>query len=211
MLYALARRTVAPLARLVYRPVVEGAHHVPRKGPIILASNHLSFIDSVVIAVVAPRPVYFLTKAEYFDRLRTRWFFSAVGSVPVRRGAQLEARAALDAACEVLLAERAFGIYPEGTRSLDGRLYRGRTGVAWLALTTGSPVVPVSLRGTNHLQPVGRRLPRVRPVTVRFGAPLEFTGCGGPESARARRLVTDRIMDAVGELSGQERAGTYNG
>lgn len=208
MIYALARRTIAPLARLVYRPVVEGTHHVPRTGRVILASNHLSFLDSVVIAMVAPRPVYFLTKAEYFDRRRTRWFFAAVGSVPVRRGDHRAAQAALDAAREVLLAERAFGIYPEGTRSLDGRLHRGRTGAAWLALTTGAPVVPVALGGTAALQPVGRRLPRVGRVTVRFGAPMRFADSAGDPAAR--RAVTDEIMNAIGALSGQQRCSTYS-
>jgi 1-acyl-sn-glycerol-3-phosphate acyltransferase len=208
VLYPLTRRTIAPLARLIYRPVITGAHQVPRTGPVILASNHLSFIDSVVIALLAPRPVVFLAKAEYFDKRLSRWFFSAVGSVPVRRGAFRLAQESLAAARRVLDDDRAFGIYPEGTRSLDGRLYRGHTGVAWLALSTGAPVVPVALTGTEHLQPVGSRLPRIRPVTVRFGAPLRFTGDHG--SAAARRTVTDEVMHAIGALSSQPRAETYN-
>jgi 1-acyl-sn-glycerol-3-phosphate acyltransferase len=208
VLFELTRRTVAPLARLVYRPVIAGAHHVPRTGPVIIASNHLSFIDSVVIALLAPRPVVFLAKAEYFDKRLSRWFFTAVGSVPVRRGTYRLAQESLAAARRVLDDDRAFGIYPEGTRSLDGRLYRGHTGVAWLALATGAPVVPVALTGTEHLQPVGARLPRIRPVTVRFGAALHFTGDHG--SAPARRAVTDEIMNAIGDLSGQPRADRYN-
>lgn len=190
------------------RPVVEGAHHVPRHGRVILASNHLAFVDSVVIALVAPRRVHFLAKAEYFDHWRTRWFFEAVGSVPVRRGAHHAAQAALDAAREVLDADRAFGIYPEGTRSRDGRLHRGHTGVAWLALTTGAPVVPVALRGTAALEPVGRRVPRLGRVAVRFGAPMRFPGRACVPGDR--RAVTDKIMDAIGALSGQERATTYH-
>lgn len=192
---------------------VTGRAAVPARGPVIIASNHLSFVDSVVIRLAAPRRVHFLAKAEYFEgkgvrgRL-ARWFFTAVGSVPVRRGRHRAATAALDAAREVLDGGKAFGIYPEGTRSLDGRLYRGRTGVAWLALTTGAPVVPVALAGTERLQPVGKRLPRPHRVTVHFGAPLTFTG--DPASARTRRAVTDEVMLAIAELSGQPRADRFN-
>jgi len=191
---------------------VEGREHVPTLGPVILASNHLSFIDSVVTRFAAPRRVTFLTKAEYFTgrglrgRL-TRWFFTIAGSVPVTRGQHRAATAALETALEVLAAGNVFGIYPEGTRSLDGRLYRGRTGVAWLALTSGAPVVPVALHGTDRLQPVGKRLPRPHRVTVRFGQPLRFTG--DPSSARTRRVVTNEVMRAIGELSGQERADRF--
>lgn len=191
---------------------VEGREHVPALGPVILASNHLSFIDSVVTRFAAPRRVTFLTKAEYFTgrglrgRL-TRWFFTVAGSVPVTRGQHRAATAALETALEVLADGNVFGIYPEGTRSLDGRLYRGRTGVAWLALTSGAPVVPVALHGTDRLQPVGKRLPRPHRVTVRFGQPLRFTG--DPSSARTRRVVTNEVMRAIGELSGQERADRF--
>lgn len=192
---------------------VDGRAHLPAHGPVILASNHLSFIDSVVIRFATPRRVTFLTKAEYFAGrgLRgrvVRWFFTVAGSVPVARGQHRAAQAALDTALEVLADDRVFGIYPEGTRSLDGRLYRGRTGVAWLALTSGAPVVPVALHGTERLQPVGKRLPRPHRVTVRFGPPLHFTG--DPASARARRIVTDEVMQAIAALSGQERADRFN-
>jgi 1-acyl-sn-glycerol-3-phosphate acyltransferase len=191
---------------------VEGRAHLPRTGAVILASNHLSFIDSVVIRLAAPRRVTFLAKEEYFvgTGLRgriMRWFFTAVGSVPVSRGSHRAAQAALDTAREVLAGGDVFGIYPEGTRSLDGKLYRGRTGVAWLALTTGAPVVPVALEGTERLQPVGKRLPRPHRVTVRFGAPRTFTG--DPTSPRARRAVTDEVMVAISALSGQERADRF--
>lgn len=192
---------------------VEGREHLPRHGAVIVASNHLSFVDSVVLRLAAPRRVSFLAKAEYFTgtglrgRL-VRWFFTTVGSVPVSRGEHRAATAALDTACEVLNGGNVFGIYPEGTRSLDGKLYRGRTGVAWLALTTGAPVVPVALEGTERLQPVGKRLPRPHRVTVRFGRPLHFTG--DPAAARSRRAVTDEVMAAIAELSGQERADRFN-
>ncbi|MGB3443642.1 MAG: lysophospholipid acyltransferase family protein [Actinophytocola sp.] len=191
---------------------VEGREHLPRTGAVVLASNHLSFIDSVVIRLAAPRRVTFLAKDEYFTgrglrgRL-VRWFFTAVGSVPVSRGSHRAAQAALDTAREVLDGGNVFGIYPEGTRSLDGKLYRGRTGVAWLALATGAPVVPVALAGTERLQPVGKRVPRPHRVTVRFGPPMTFLG--DPKSARARRAVTDEVMLAIGELSGQERADRF--
>lgn len=191
---------------------VHGKENLPAAGPVILASNHLSFIDSVVIRLAAPRRVMFLTKAEYFAGrgLRgrvVRWFFTAVGSVPVPRGQHRAATAALETALDVLASGAAFGIYPEGTRSLDGRLYRGRTGVAWLALTSGAPVVPVALDGTERLQPVGKRLPRPHRVTVLFGRPLHFTG--DPASARTRRTVTNDVMRAIAELSGQEVADRF--
>jgi 1-acyl-sn-glycerol-3-phosphate acyltransferase len=215
-LYLLTRMLLAPLARLVYRPVIEGRDNVPQHGPVILASNHLSFIDSIVIPLVAPRPVVFLTKAEYFQGrgirgTLTRWFVTALSCVPVQRGNYGAAQASLDAALRVLESGDAFGIYPEGTRSRDGRLHRGRTGVAWLALTARVPVVPVALAGTEQIQPLGARLPRIRRITVRFGAALEF----GPEfgeagSARARRDVTDQIVSAIGELSKQEYSGVYH-
>jgi 1-acyl-sn-glycerol-3-phosphate acyltransferase len=219
LLPALLRSMLAPLARLVFRPVIEGRENVPRTGPVILAANHLSFIDSFVIPLVAPRPVAFLAKAEYFrgkgfkGRL-TRAFFTAIDAVPVERTSHRGAQESLDVALQVLGAGRAFGIHPEGTRSRDGRLYRGRTGVAHLALTSGAPVVPVALIGTDRLQPVGRRLPRPRRITVRFGAPMIFPGVPdeAPAStvARARRAATDDIMAAIAALSGQERAAGYH-
>ncbi|MEZ0091441.1 lysophospholipid acyltransferase family protein [Streptacidiphilus sp. EB129] len=216
MFAAVARSVLAPLARTVYRPVVEGRENVPRRGPVIIASNHLSFIDSVVIPLVAPRPVVFLAKAEYFTGTGlkgwlSRAWFTAIDAVPVERGTHRAAQASLDAALGVLAGGGAFGIYPEGTRSLDGRLYRGRTGVAWLALTSGAPVVPVALAGTEKIQPVGSRLPRIRRVTVRFGAPLDFGDRADVRPAGpVRRAVTDEIMDAIHALSDQPRTAAYN-
>lgn len=216
MLYTAMRSVVAPVARVVYRPRVEGRHHVPKHGAVILASNHLSFIDSVVIPIVAPRPVVFLAKVEYFTGTglkgaATRAWFTAIGSIPVTRGDNRAAQASLDAAMSLLKAGEAFGIYPEGTRSRDGRLYRGHTGVGWLALTAGVPVVPVALIGTEKIQPVGSRMPHVHRVTVRFGPPLRFDPTRMPTPpARARREATDAVMDAIAGLSGQERAPGYN-
>jgi 1-acyl-sn-glycerol-3-phosphate acyltransferase len=215
MLYFVTRAVLAPVARLIYRPVIEGREHIPRTGPLLLASNHLSFIDSFVIPLVAPRRVVFLAKSDYFTGkglrgLWMRWLFTATGAVPVRRGTHGAAQEALDSALEILNDGHAFGIYPEGTRSLDGRLYRGRTGVAWLALTAGCPVVPVALSGTQDIQPVGSRRPRIRKIAVRFGKPLDFSHLQGAKPGPARREATDAIMAAIAELSGQVVARRYN-
>jgi 1-acyl-sn-glycerol-3-phosphate acyltransferase len=215
VLKAVSRLLLAPVARLIWRPRILGRRNVPKSGAVLLASNHLSFIDSVVITLVAPRSVSFLAKAEYFTGRGFRgWvsrsFFTSIGAIPVVRGAGSAAQDALDSGLHVLQHGGAFAIYPEGTRSLDGRLYRGRTGVAWLALTSGAVVVPVALTGTQELQPVGSRLPRIRPITVEFGAPLDLSSHGSADSGRARRRATDEIMAAIGRMSGQEFADSYN-
>ena len=206
---------IPPLARAVWRPVVEGLHHVPATGPVIVASNHLSFFDSVVIPVVVPRKVVFLAKSDYFTGTGvkgtlTRAWFEGLGMLPVDRDDTKAAIASLDTALEVLGRGEAFGIYPEGTRSRDGLLYRGRTGVAHLALTAGCPVVPVGLQGTQDVQPVDAALPRLAPVSVAFGPPILPGGFDGVPLGRARRELTDKIMAAIAELSGQDQAGIYN-
>ena len=211
----LGRAVVAPLARLLWRPEVVGRKNVPKRGPVILASNHLSFIDSPTITLLAPRKVSFLAKQEYFTGtgLRgalSRAFFSGIGAIGVERGAGAAAQQALDLGLARLEAGEAFAIYPEGTRSLDGRLYRGRTGVAWLALTSGAPVVPVALTGTEHVQPVGSRMPRLARVRIEFGEPMDLSGFGAASSGRARRQATDAVTAAIQALSGQEPAGVYN-
>ncbi len=213
--YTIVRGILRPLVRLVYRPKITGSEHVPKRGPVIFASNHLSFVDSIVIPLAAPRPVQFLAKSHYFTGKGlkgwvSRTFFTAIGAVSVERGAGAQAQAALDQGRRILESGSAFALYPEGTRSLDGRLYRGRTGVAWLALTTGAVVVPVGLIGTQEIQPVGAKLPRVRPVSVRFGEPLDLRHHGNATSGRARRAATDEVMAAIHALSGQELAGAYN-
>lgn len=215
MLTWTARALLAPAARAAFRPTIEGRRNVPRRGAVILASNHLSFIDSVVITLVAPRSVSFLAKADYFTGrgprgLLSRWFFRGVGAVPVQRGAGQAAQDALDAGLEILERDDAFAIYPEGTRSLDGRIYKGRTGVAYLALTSGAPIVPVGLTGTQDLQPVGSRRIRRADVTVRFGEPIDVAGWGDASSGRARRELTDEVMRRIQQLSGQEIAPVYN-
>ncbi|WP_141934268.1 1-acyl-sn-glycerol-3-phosphate acyltransferase [Microbacterium sp. SLBN-146] len=209
--YAAGRFVITPLARLVYRPRVEGKQNVPRTGPVIFASNHLSFIDSIAIPVAAPRPVHFLAKASYFDGWASRQFFTSIGAIPVHRGAGQAALDALDQQRVLLEDGRAVALYPEGTRSLDGRLYKGRTGVAFLALQTGAPVVPVGLIGTDKVMPVGATMPSLtHRVTVKFGEPLDLAHHGPATSGKARRLATDEIMAAIHELSGQELANAYN-
>jgi 1-acyl-sn-glycerol-3-phosphate acyltransferase len=214
--HLLVRWLLAPLARFIYRPLVRGAEQVPRTGPVIFASNHRAAVDTAVLALTAGRPVSFLGKAEYFagKGLRGRAlasFLSALGYVPVDRANAKAGLAALHAAKSVLDAGGAFAIYPEGTRSLDGRLHRGHTGVASLALSTGAPVVPVGLIGTERVQPVGVRIPRVHRVVVRFGPPLDFSRYEGLEGSSAiRRAVTDEVMDAIARLSHQEYVDIYH-
>jgi 1-acyl-sn-glycerol-3-phosphate acyltransferase len=212
----LIRCVLAPLVRMIWRPRVQGVQNVPTTGPVILASNHRAAVDTAVIPLVTPRPVAFLGKAEYFTRCSIKGrlvarFLTALGYVPVDRANAKAGLAALDAGRTVLRAGGAFGIYPEGTRSRDGRLHRGHTGVASLALSTGAVVVPVGLVGTHKVQPVGKKLPRVAPIEVRFGRPLDFSRYDGLEgSAAIRRAVTDEIMDAIAELSGQEYVDRYH-
>lgn len=188
---------------------------MPAAGPVVVASNHLSFIDSIVISLLARRPVSFLAKEEYFTGTglkgwASRSFFSGVGAIPVKRGAGQAAQEALDAGLAKLQAGQSFSIYPEGTRSRDGRLYRGKTGVAWLALTAGAPVVPVALIGTQNLQPVGSRRIRRVPITIQFGEPMDLTPFGTADSGRARRHATDAIMARIQSMSGQEYVDRYN-
>jgi 1-acyl-sn-glycerol-3-phosphate acyltransferase len=213
LFYLLARFVVRPVLWVLFRPHVTGRDNVPLTGPVILASNHLSFIDSLAIPTMAPRKVAYLAKAEYFTRPGlggwfSRTLFTALGALPVERETNRAAQAALDTALHVLQRDEAFGIYPEGTRSRDGRLARGKTGVAWLALTADCPVVPVAVAGTDRAQPVGARWPRPHRISVTFGTPLAFPEHRGQaRNGRARREVTDRIMQAIAELSGQEKAG----
>lgn len=213
--YRAGHLAVAPISKLIWRPTVLGREKVPLHGGVILASNHLSFIDSFAIPIVAPRPVSFLAKSDYFTgtgvtgRVR-KGFFEIIGAIPVDRHSSRAAQESLDAALEVLRAGRAFGIYPEGTRSRDGRLYKGRTGVAWLALTAGVPVVPVGLVGTDRVQPIGSSFPRPAKVKVAFGDPISPEPYRDMPAGKARRLLTEEVMDAIAALSGQERADTHN-
>jgi 1-acyl-sn-glycerol-3-phosphate acyltransferase len=211
MLAQLLRPMLLPVSRVAFRPDVHGADHVPRTGAVILAANHLSVVDSFLIPLMTPRRVSFLAKQEHFQSgWARRTFLTGVDAIPVPRGGHRAAQDALEVALRVLLEGGAFGIHPEGSRSRDGRLYRGRTGVGWLAIASGAPVVPVAVLGTERVQPVGARFPRPGRVTVRFGAPMRFAMPADGRAAPARRRATDEIMAAIAALSGQERAGEYN-
>ena len=207
---------IPPLLRRIWRPRITGLEFVPRKGGVIFASNHLSFADSVVIPTCSPRPVHFLAKKEYWTQsglkgMLLRAFYNGFGMLPVDRSNTNAALESLDTALTVLRDGEAFGIYPEGTRSRDGRIYRGKTGVAQLALTAKVPIVPVGLKHTNELQPIGSNIPRLKRVDVHFGQPIEIgTRFDGLPSGKARRLLTDEVMAAIQVLSGQEEAGVYN-
>jgi len=203
------RRVIRLAARVWFRPVVTGADRVPPAGAVILAINHLAVIDSFLVALMLPRRVAFLAKAEYFDGRRAI-LFRALGAVPVRRQHSRAALASLEIAGEVLAGGEVFAIHPEGTRSLDGRLHRGHTGVAQLALSAGAPVVPVAVIGTDRAQPHGTRIPRPRRIMIRFGEPLDFQRYAGMDGSPAiRRAITDEIMYAILELSGQEYVDSY--
>lgn len=210
-LYGAAKIVIAPATRMAWPQCVEGVHHVPPRGPVILAVNHLALIDPLFIGVVCPRPVRFIAKQELFDegtlprRLLAR-ALRAIGQLSVDRRPGQSAQEAMDNSLEVLESGEVFGIFPEGTRSPDGRLYRGQTGLAWLALTTGAPVVPVALSGTGRILPPGRKVPSLNRVGVRFGEPVDLSRWKGQaHMARPRREATDAIMDAIAKLSGQEQ------
>ena len=214
MLYWFMSTVVRRLLRIVFRPVVKGLDNVPAEGPVILASNHLSFVDSVLIPLVVPRRVTFLAKAEYFEGKGVASllgaFLSAMGHIPVPRTEQRAAVAALDIALKTLDEGNAFAIYPEGTRSEDGRLYRGHTGVGWLALNAQVCVVPVAVRDTQRIMPVGTRLPRIVRPGVTFGTPIDYKEFADMAPARGRRAIVDEVMREIQKLSGQEYTGTYN-
>ncbi|TVL93121.1 1-acyl-sn-glycerol-3-phosphate acyltransferase [Streptomyces sp. SAJ15] len=203
------------LMRVLYRPRVEGVERIPDSGPVILAGNHVTFIDSMFLSLIVKRPVYFIGKDEYVTGKGVKgrlmaWFFTTAGMIPVDRDGGHGGVAALMTGRRVLEEGKAFGIYPEGTRSPDGRLYRGRTGIARLALMTGAPVVPFAMIGTDRVQPNGRGMPRIAPVTVRFGEPLDFTRYEGMDRDRyVLRAVTDEVMSEVMGLSGQEYVDVY--
>lgn len=216
MFYWLLKYVVlGPVLRLLFRPQIEGLAHVPRAGAVILACNHLSFSDSIFTPLIVKRRVTFVAKAEYFTGggvkgWLTRQFFVSTGTIPVDRSGGQAAQAALDTQLRVLRSGNIAGIYPEGTRSPDGRLYRGKTGVARLALTSGAPVVPVALLNTDEIQPTGRLVPRIRRVRIRFGAPLDFSRYGGVTGDRfVERAVTDEIMYELMELTGREYVDVY--
>lgn len=213
--FALLKAVLGPIMRLMFRPRVEGVEHIPSEGPVILAGNHLTFIDSMILPLVCDRQVFFIGKDEYVKGkgLKGRlmaWFFTGVGMIPVDRDGGKGGVAALMTGRRVLEEGKVFGIYPEGTRSPDGRLYRGRTGIARLTLMTGAPVVPFAMIGTDRIQPTGAGMPRPCRVTVRFGKPMEFSRYEGMDRDRyVLRAVTDSVMAEVMRLSGQEYVDMY--
>jgi 1-acyl-sn-glycerol-3-phosphate acyltransferase len=206
---------LGPLLQLIGRPKVEGLEHVPGSGPVILASNHLAVMDSFFLPLVVRRRITFLAKSEYFtgSGLKgwfTRWFFTAAGQVPIDRSNADTAQAALDTAERVLGQGKLLGMYPEGTRSPDGRLYKGKTGLGRLALQTGVPVIPVAMIGTNAVNPPGTTVLRFGRVTVRFGKPMDFSRFEGLAGNRfIERAVTDEVIYELMELSGQEYVDIY--
>jgi 1-acyl-sn-glycerol-3-phosphate acyltransferase len=208
VLYRLTKIVSGPFLHLLWRPRIEGSQYVPLTGPAILASNHLSILDSTFLPLMLPRKVSFVAKAEYFTgNPLTAMFMRGTGQIAIDRESASAAQAMLDAAADLLRKGELFGIYPEGTRSPDGRLYRGKIGVAWLALTTGAPVLPVAMIGTDRVLPPGRSVPRVHRIGVRIGEPMRFRG--DPKDARTRREVTDQVMQAIQKLSGQEYVPVY--
>jgi 1-acyl-sn-glycerol-3-phosphate acyltransferase len=206
-----ARVAVRPFFSLLYNAHVTGAENVPRSGPVILSANHRSFFDTPALMLACPRPVVFLGKAEYMDHWKTRYSFPALGMVPIRRDVARASMAALETATGLLADGSVVGIYPEGTRSRDGLLHRGQSGVAHLALKSGAPVVPVGLTGTEEIQPIGAGVPRLRGrLTVAFGEPIdpqEYRSGGG---RRRRRHITRDVMAAIAELSDQEQSPDFS-
>jgi len=215
-LYTLGRHTVAPVIRGLWRPWTSGLQHIPKQGPAILASNHLSACDSLFLPVVAPREITFWAKAEYFagegfkGRL-TAAFMRGIRQIPVERGNGHAALNALEIALAVLKDGGLFGIYPEGTRSPDGRMYRGHTGIARIVLEAGVPVIPVAMIGTDRVQPIGAPVPRLgHTLGVRVGAPLDYSEhFGTTRNPKLLRKITDDIMTHIRRLSGQEYVDRY--
>jgi 1-acyl-sn-glycerol-3-phosphate acyltransferase len=219
----LKRGLIGPAVHVVFRPQAEGVEHIPPDGPALLVANHQSFSDSIFMPLATPRPVKFLAKAEYFTGggLKGRLsagFFRGVGSVPIDRSGARAADAALGTALRLLEEGQIVGLYPEGTRSPDGRLFKGRTGAARIALTAGCPVLPCAIAGTEYVQPTGKLMPRVAKVTVVFGPPLDFSRYSGGlwEAVRGTdaehtvlRAVTDEIMHTLVRMTGREYVDRY--
>ena len=214
MQYQLSRVVMGPVLHALGRPKVVGEENVPSSGPAILASNHLSFIDSMYLPLMIERPVVFPAKAEYFTAkgpLGRLWaaYLRSTNQLEIDRDGARSAQATLESILEILRAGELFGFYPEGTRSPDGRLYRGRSGIGWLALNSAAPVIPVAMMGTRKMLPPGAPLPRPTKVEIRIGKPLEFGHLAGEPPARARRIVADEVMQAIRELSGQDYVHEY--
>jgi 1-acyl-sn-glycerol-3-phosphate acyltransferase len=212
-LYPLARGLIRPATKYLWPTVVEGLDNVPADGPAIIAPNHISFLDSVMLIGVLPRRITYVGKAEYMDSWKTKYLFPAVGMIPLDRSGGRKSMVALDQAVDVLDRGELFGIFPEGTRSRDGLLHRGRTGVARLALRSGAPVIPVGIRGTDQIQPPDARFPRpFRPCEVRFGAPIDTRHyLERIDSLPVFRELTDEVLYEISQLSGQTYSDEYAG
>ncbi|MFI1725506.1 lysophospholipid acyltransferase family protein [Streptomyces sp. NPDC020489] len=213
--YLLKYVLLGPLLRLVFRPRIEGLEHVPASGAAIVAGNHLSFSDHFLMPAILKRRITFLAKKEYFTgpgikgRL-TAFFFRSAGQIPVDRTGKAAGQAAIREGLGVLSKGELLGIYPEGTRSHDGRLYKGKVGVAVMALKAGVPVIPCAMIGTFEAQPPGKVIPNIHPVVIRFGEPLDFSRYAGMENEKAiLRAITDEIIYAILSLSGQEYVDEY--
>jgi 1-acyl-sn-glycerol-3-phosphate acyltransferase len=210
--YGILRAFLTPFLMILFRPKVKGLRNVPGTGPVIIASNHLSFSDSIFMPLVVPRKVTFLAKSEYFTSpgpkgLLKKLTFIALGQVPVDRSGGRRSEAALITGLKVLAEGKCLGIYPEGTRSPDGRLYKGRTGIARLAIESGAPIIPVAMFNTEKIQPTGTVVPKVMRVEMLFGEPMYFEG--DSTDLLYLRDVTDKIMATIQTLSGQEYVDTY--
>jgi 1-acyl-sn-glycerol-3-phosphate acyltransferase len=212
--YQLSRIVAGPYLHAIGRPKVIGLKNIPLAGPAILASNHLSVIDSMYLPLVISRPVVFPAKAEYFAArgpIGRLWaaYLRSTNQLQLERGGARSAFATLDAAVDILRRGELFGFYPEGTRSPDGRLYRGRPGLGYLALNSGAPVIPVAMMGTRKMLPPGTWLPRPTRIEIRIGDPMTFEDLASVPAAKARRVIADRVIAAIGELSGQEYVHEY--
>jgi 1-acyl-sn-glycerol-3-phosphate acyltransferase len=206
---------LGPFLKGVFRPWITGAENVPSTGPVILASNHLSFVDSIFLPLMLERPVVFLAKSEYFTGKGvkgwlTRLFFKGTGQLPIDRSGGKASEASLNTGLEVLSRGEVLGIYPEGTRSPDAKLYRGRTGIARMVLEAGVPVVPCAMIDTEKVMPIGSKMPKIRRIGIIIGKPLDFSRFAGLEGDRfILRAVTDEIMYELAGLSGQEYDDVY--
>ena len=215
MQYQVSRVLAGPILHLLWRPEVTGLEHIPASGGAILASNHLSIVDSVFLPLMISRPVTFAAKSEYFTGTRlvdriTGTYLRATKQLSVDRAGARAAQDMLESALGLMQGGALFGIYPEGTRSPDGRLYRGRTGIGWLALSSGLPVIPVAMIGTDRVLPPGSKIPRVSRIKVKIGSPLTFEAqIARGTGARQRRAVTDEVMQSIKALSGQEYVPVY--
>ncbi|MGZ4210393.1 MAG: lysophospholipid acyltransferase family protein [Actinomycetota bacterium] len=208
--WVLKNLIIGPIFRLFFRPWVEGIENVPKDGPVILCPNHLSFIDSILMPLMIPRQVVFLGKSDYFDKWYISWFYKGAGVIPVRREGGSAGEASLHAGVNALKQGYAIGVYPEGTRSPDGRLYRGKTGPARMALRAQCPIVPVAVFGTNEALPSGKYIPKMLRIGVRYGKPLDFSRYYGKDDDRfVLRSITDELMYELMLLTGQEYVDEY--